>query len=195
MLKIGLTGSIGVGKSAVAGYLRELGCDVIDADKIAHALMEPGENAYIEIVGEFGTNILAKDKTIDRAKLGSIVFADLQKLKLLNNIVHPKVIARQDKLLAALPSSAVAVVEAALMIESGSHQRFDKLIVVHCSKDIQIQRIMGRGLSIGDAMKRIAAQLSSEEKCRHADYIIDTSGTLEETRQQVRDIYNLLAGG
>jgi dephospho-CoA kinase len=196
MLKVGLTGSIAVGKSFVVSVLRELGCITFDADEIAHSVMKPGQEAYQEIVREFGQGVLAEDGTIDRAKLGAIVFADQARLKRLNQIVHPRVIAEQDRLLSeaeAANPDGIAVVDAALMIESGGYKRFDKLIVVFCDRHSQIERLMRRNrITCEEAERRIAAQMSSEEKRRYADYEIDTSGTFEETRQRVIEIYNQL---
>lgn len=196
MLKVGLTGSIAVGKSHVLGVLRELGCVTFDADKVAHSVMEPGREAYNDIVREFGEGVLAADGTIDRAKLGPIVFADAERRKRLNEIVHPRVIEEQDRLLREVEAAnpdGIAVVDAALMIESGSYKRFDKLIVVYCDRETQITRLMNRNnITREDAERRIAAQMSSEEKRRYADYVIDTSDTFEETRQRVIEVYNEL---
>jgi dephospho-CoA kinase len=196
MLKVGLTGSIAVGKSFVASVLAELGCVTFDADKLAHSVMEPGGDAYRDIVEEFGEAVLAQDGSIDRAKLGAIVFADPARRKRLNEIVHPRVIEEQNRLLREVEKDrpdAIVVIDAALMIESGGHKRFDKLIVVHCDPQIQIERLMKRaGISREDAQRRVAAQMSSEEKLSYADYSIDTSGTFEETRERVTRIYNEL---
>jgi dephospho-CoA kinase len=196
MLKIGLTGSIAVGKSFVVSVLRELGCVTFDADKIAHSVMEPGKPAYEDIVKEFGANILAEDKTIDRAKLGAIVFADAERRKRLNEIVHPRVMEEQNALInqaeAANPAG-ITIIDAALMIESGGYKRFDKLIVVFCEPETQILRLMTRNqLSREDAERRVAAQMSSDEKRKYADYEIDTTGTMDETRQRVKQVYDKL---
>jgi dephospho-CoA kinase len=196
MLKVGLTGSIAVGKSYVLSILRELGCVTFDADKIAHSVMEPGRAAYADIVREFGREVTARDGSIDRARLGAIVFADAERRKRLNEIVHPRVIEEQNRLLeeaaAAWPRS-IAVVDAALMIESGGYKRFDKVIVVYCDRESQINRLMHRNqITREDAERRVAAQMSSEEKRRYADFEIDTSGTMEETRLRVIEIYDAL---
>ena len=196
MLKVGLTGSIAVGKSHVVAMLNELGCVTFDADKIAHAVMEPGRAAYTEIVREFGEAVLTDDSTIDRAKLGAIVFADAARRQRLNEIVHPRVKDEQDRLLAesALTKpDGIAVIDAALMIESGGYKRFDKLIVVFCKPEVQVERLMQRNqITRADAERRIAAQMSSDEKRRYADFEIDTSGTYEETRQRVIAVFNEL---
>ncbi len=196
MLKVGLTGSIAVGKSFVLSVLADLGCATFDADKIAHSVMEPGREAYRDTVAEFGSRILREDGTIDRARLGAIVFADPARRKRLNEIVHPRVIEEQNRLLAEVEAEGrarISVVDAALMIESGGYKRFDKLIVVFCDRETQITRLMNRNaLTREEAEMRVAAQMSSEEKRRYGDYEIDTSGTLDETRQRVIEVHNEL---
>ena len=196
MLKVGLTGSIAVGKSVVVSMLEEFGCVTFDADRIAHSVMEPGRPAYEDVVREFGTGVIAADGAIDRAKLGAIVFADAARRQRLNEIVHPRVIEAQNRLLAeaeATDPTGIAIVDAALMIESGGYKRFDKLIVVFCDRETQVARLMKRNrISREDAELRIAAQMSSEEKRKYADYEIDTSGTLAETRSRVQEVYSQL---
>jgi dephospho-CoA kinase len=197
MLKVGLTGSIAVGKSYVLSVLAELGCVTFDADKIAHLVMQPGRPAYDDILREFGEAVLAVDGPIDRKKLGAIVFADEARRNRLNEIVHPRVIEEQNRLIAeaeARNPNGIVVIDAALMIESGGYKRFDKLIVVYCDRETQIKRLMRRAsITRQDAEQRIAAQMSSEEKLRYADYAISTAGTFEETRQRVIGVYNDLA--
>jgi dephospho-CoA kinase len=196
MLKVGLTGSIAVGKSFVLSVLRELGCATFDADKIAHSVMEPGRPAYEDIVREYGREVLSKDGSIDRAKLGAIVFADEHRRKRLNEIVHPRVIQEQDRLLREVEASTpdgIAVMDAALIIESGGYKRFDKLIVAFCERETQIERLMRRnGITREDAERRIAAQMSSDEKRGYADFEVDTSGTFDQTRQRVTEVFNQL---
>ena len=197
MLKVGLTGSISVGKSFVACVFQELGCATFDADKIAHTVMEPGREAFDDIVNEFGRGVLGEDGSIDRAKLGVIVFGDSDRRRRLNEIVHPRVITEQNRLLAEVERAnpdGIVIVDAALMIESGGYKRFDKLIVVFCSRETQIERLMKRNsIAREEAELRVAAQMPSEEKRRYADYEIDTSGTQEETRARVIEVYELLA--
>nr|AUN37152.1 dephospho-CoA kinase [uncultured bacterium] len=196
MLKIGLTGSIAVGKSFVVSVLRELGCITFDADKIAHSVMEPGKPAYEDIVRDFGAGVLAENQTIDRAKLGAIVFADAERRKRLNSIVHPRVMDEQNRLLSeseAANPDGITIIDAALMIESGGYKRFDKLIVVFCDRETQILRLMARNqISREDAEQRVAAQMSSDEKRKYADYEIDTTGTMDEARQRVHQVYDEL---
>ena len=196
MLRVGLTGSIGVGKSFVAGVLAELGCHVLDADVTAREVVEPNSVALEKVVAEFGAEILQPDGTLDRTKLGNLVFGDQQRRATLNSILHPYIIARQDELLReweAVDPYGIAVIDAALMIESGGYKRFDKLIVVHCRLEIQLQRLMLRNdLSREEAEKRVAAQMSQDEKKKFADYLIDTSEGFEDTRRQTESVYAAL---
>ena len=189
MLKVGLTGSIAVGKSFVLGVLKELGCHVLDADEVAREVVKPGTAGLRAVVEAFGDEILRADGTLDRSKLGSIVFTDENKRRQINSILHPFIITAQDEELRQLEREdpqGIAVVDAALMIESGGYKRFDKLIVVHCDPEIQLQRLMKRDkLSREDAERRINSQMPQEEKKRYADFLIDTSGPFESTRQQV----------
>jgi dephospho-CoA kinase len=196
MLRVGLTGSIGVGKSFVAGVLAELGCHVLDADLTAREVVEPNSVALQKVVAEFGAEVLQPDGALDRTKLGALVFGDAQRRATLNSILHPYIIARQDELLReweALDPDGIAVVDAALMIESGGYKRFDKLIVVHCRREVQLQRLMLRNsLSREEAEKRISAQMSQEEKKKFADYLIDTSEGFDDTRRQTEKVFAAL---
>lgn len=196
MLKIGLTGGIATGKSYVVSVLRELGCEVIDADALAHEVIEPGRPAFDEIVGHFGKDVVGDDGKIDRVKLGAIVFADKAQREKLNSIVHPRVYEAQLKWFAELESrnpEAIAVVDAALMIETGSYRRFDKLVVVYCDADLQRERLMLRNnLTLEQAQARISSQMPSDEKLKFADYSINTSSSFEETREKVVELYREL---
>jgi len=196
MLKVGLTGSIAVGKSFALEVFRELGCLVLDADKTAREVVEPGLPAFNEIVQNFGNEVVAAGGSLDRAKLGAIVFNDPAKRELLNSIVHPRVMEAQDRWLQAAEKDqphGIAVVDAALMIESGGYKRFDKLIVVWCDPVVQLERLIRRnGLDEAEAKKRIGAQMSQEEKKGYADFLIDTSTEREDTRQQTVEIFNRL---
>jgi dephospho-CoA kinase len=193
MLRVGLTGGIATGKSYVVSVLRELGCEAIDADEVAHAMIAPGGPAYDEVVGEFGPEILGAGGVVDRARLGAIVFADPERRARLEAIVHPQVIAAQERWLAEVAArrpDAVAVVEAALLIEAGAHRRVDKVVVVHCAPASQLERLMARGgLAREAALWRIESQLPAEEKLKYADYAIDTTGSFAETRRQVETIH------
>jgi dephospho-CoA kinase len=194
MLRVGLTGGIGCGKSTVAAMMRDWGCHVIDADAIARELAEPGQPAYNEIVAAFGSEFLLEDGRLDRANLAHLVFADASKLLTLNKILHPRVIAVQEHRLMEIAQThpgAVAVVEAALLIEAGYHKSLDHLIVVWCKPEQQIERLtnrQGRAMTREDAMRRIAAQMPLEEKRRLATDEIDNSGSLAATQQQVTQL-------
>jgi dephospho-CoA kinase len=196
MLKIGLTGGIATGKSYVLSLLQGFGCEVMDADIVAHQVIEPGRPAFAEIVDCFGAIVLDSTGNIDRARLGAIVFSDQNQLAKLNSIVHPRVFAAQERWFAeveARDSQAIVVVDAALMIETLSFRRYDKVIVVHCREDIQLQRLMARNkFSREEAVARISAQMASAEKLKYADYAIDTSNGFEETRKQVDSLYSEL---
>jgi len=196
MLRVGLTGSIGVGKSFVAGELAKLGCRVLDADEIAREVVAPGSPALRDVVREFGPEILQSDGRLDRSKLGALVFADPDKRATLNSILHPCIIAQQDQQLRKWEieePDGIAVVDAALMIESGGYKRFDKLIVVHCRHEVQLERVMTRNnLSRKEAERRIDAQMSQKEKKKFADYLIDTSDGFEATRKRTSEVYAML---
>jgi dephospho-CoA kinase len=188
MLRLGLTGGIATGKTAVAAMLREIGFDVIDADSIARQLIEPGPPAYHEVVREFGNAILDADGHVNRASLAALVFADPAKLARLNAILHPRVeglIHRQFDEWSSDGSRTAAFVEAALLVEAGYHQKLDGLVVTWCRPEQQLERLRARGLTDEDARRRIAAQLPEAEKLRHATEKIDCSGSLEDTRAQV----------
>lgn len=193
MLRVGLTGSIGVGKTYVAGVFAELGCHVLDADDTAREVVTLGSEGLRSVVDNFGSGILQADGTLDRAKLGALIFADGGKRKTLNSILHPFIIARQDERMReweALDPNGIAIVDAALMIESGGSKRFDKLIVVHCNTDVQIARLMARnGFTRAAAEQRIAAQMAQEEKKAFADYLIDTSEGFESARARAGEVY------
>jgi dephospho-CoA kinase len=189
MLRYGLTGGIASGKSAVAAMLREMGFPVLDADPIAHKLMEPGQPAHEEVLREFGANLAGADGRIDRAKLGAIVFANPDRLARLNAILHPRVEQILLKQYEEWERSGVrdaAFVEAALLVESGFVSHLNGLIVAWCEPEQQLERLKARGMSEVDAKRRILAQLPLEEKLLRATYSIDCSGTMESTRAQVR---------
>jgi len=196
VLKVGLTGSIAVGKSFVCDVFRELGCHVLDADKTAREVVEPGTEGLRRVVKEFGTEILDSNGGLDRKKLGAIVFQNVAKREILNSIIHPLVFEKQDWWLTGLEQtdpSGIAVVDAALMIESGGYKRFDKLIVVWCEPDIQLSRLMKRdGLSRLEAQNRISAQMAQDEKKSYADFLIDTSNGFEDARRQVVETFTSL---
>jgi dephospho-CoA kinase len=197
MKRLGITGGITSGKSAVASMLRELGFRVIDADALGHEVMEPGTRAYGEIVAEFGAGVVGADGRIDRGKLGTLVFADRGKLERLNVIVHPRVEEELVRLFGEWEKSGLvdaAFVEAALLVEAGYQKNLDGLVVAWCRPEQQMERLMGRGLSAVEARRRIAAQMPAEEKLKFATEKIDCSGTMEETRRQVEELVAKLRG-
>ena len=189
MKRLGLTGGIASGKSAVAGILRELGFKVIDADSLGHEVIEPGRPAFDEVVREFGGGILGTSGRIDREKLGAKAFRDRAKLERLNAIVHPRVEQEVFRRFAEWERDGVrdaAFVEAALLVEAGFEKHLDGLVVAWCTPAQQLERLKARGLSEEEARRRISAQMPVEEKLKYATEKIDCSGTLAETGQQVK---------
>jgi dephospho-CoA kinase len=196
MLRVGLTGSIAVGKSFVASIFVELGCHVVDADHTAREVVRPRSPGLQAVVNAFGPEILNPDGTLNRQALGALVFADEKKRQQLNYLLHPFIIARQDEILREWEKedpNGIGIVEAALMIESGGYKRFDKLIVVHCRPEVQLERLLLRsGLSRDAAQRRIDSQMSQEEKKQFADFLIDTSDGFELTRNRTIEVYKKL---
>jgi dephospho-CoA kinase len=189
--RIGLTGGIASGKSAVAAMLRDMRFRVLDADLLSHKLMEPGQPAYDEIVREFGAELKGAHGRIDRNKLASVVFADPGKLAKLNAILHPRVeemILRQFEEWERSGVRDAAFVEAALLVEAGITKSLDGLVVAWCEPEQQLERLRERGMNEIEAKRRIAAQLPLDEKLRHATYSVNCSGTMEETRAQVQSL-------
>ena len=196
MLRVGLTGGLASGKSFVGHALRDLGCYLIEADELGHEVLLPDGEAYEAVVREFGEGILDAQRQIDRKMLGALVFADPGKLAKLSSLVHPPVGARQARMIAEIAArdpKAIVVVAAAILVETGSYKRFDRLIVVTCTLEQQIERAMKRGpLTREEVLARLSRQLPLEEKVRLADYVIDTSGAKENTLAQVRTVYGSL---
>ena len=175
----------------MAARLRELGLTVLNADLLAHELMAPGQAAYEDVVREFGRGVLAADGTVDRKKLGEIVFRDAERRERLNAIVHPRVIAAREEELKRMEEEepdGIAIIEAALLIEAGYYKKLDRLIVCSCRPEQQVERLRARGLSEEEARQRIAAQLPLEEKLRLANEVVDCSGTVEETLRQTDEL-------
>jgi dephospho-CoA kinase len=201
MLKIGLTGGIASGKSLVSQIFQELGAHTIDADEIAHQLMTPGQSVYDEVVTTFGNEILNPDKTVNRAKLAEMAF-DKRRPRIyeLNRIVHPGVIQRYEKWMDDINSAepdAVVILEAALVLEAGLRRRLDKIIVVTCKPQQRIERWAQRfkldpETARTEVTRRMMAQAPDEAKIQAADYVIDNSGSVEETRAQVKKVYDSL---
>jgi dephospho-CoA kinase len=195
MLRMGLTGGIASGKSAVAAMLREMGFRVIEADLVARKLLDPGQEAHDEVLREFGAELADAGGTIDRAKLGAIVFADPAKLAKLNKITHPRVEELVFRQFADWERAGVrdaAFVEAALLVEAGMAPKLDGLVVAFCEPGQQLQRLRARGMSEVEAKRRLAAQMPVQDKLRYATERINCSGTLVETRAQVRDLASRL---
>ena len=202
MLRVGLTGGIASGKSVVSKILVELGAHCIDADEIAHELMRPGEPVYDEVVKSFGNEILNPDKTVNRAKLAELAF-DKRKPRIyeLNRLIHPGVIERYEKWMQEVGSrepDAVMVLEAALLLEAGLRRRFDEIVVVTCKPQQRIERWATRHkldpeTARTEVTRRMMAQAPVEAKVQAADFVIDNSGSVEDTRKQVEDVYQKLA--
>ncbi len=196
ILRVGLTGGIASGKTTVAHILAELGAFVVDADQLAHATMQPGGKAYDPVVQRFGDEILDDDGRIVRARLARQVFEDEEARRDLNSIVHPQVRAAAERRIAEYARQGramIAVFDAALLVESGQYQDFHRLVVVRCRRETQIRRLLARdGLSTTDAEARIDSQAPVKEKLAVADYVIDTEGTLRETRKQIEGVYAAL---
>jgi dephospho-CoA kinase len=193
MIKVGLTGGYASGKSFVASELERLGCRLIYADRLGHQVLDPEGEAYAPTVEAFGREILDSDGRIDRKKLGAIVFSAPELLEKLTGFVHPAVFRLEKRMLARFQTESprgVAVVEAAILIETGRYQMFDRLILTVCDEAIQIQRGMKRdGLSAEQVRQRISQQMTVEAKTAYADYVVDTSGEKQDTIRKVGAIY------
>jgi dephospho-CoA kinase len=196
MLRVGLTGGLASGKSFVGHALAELGCHLIEADELGHQVLMPGAEAYDAVVNEFGEEILDEDRYIIRRKLGALVWDRPEQLAKLNCIVHPAVIAREEGIMARISQTdpeAIVVVESAILVETGSYRRFDRLMVAVCTVEQQVERAMKRGAySKEEVLARLSRQLPLEDKVRVADYVIDTSGAKEHTLEQVKSVYESL---
>lgn len=193
MLHVGLTGNIASGKSTAAQFFAELGAHVIDADRIAHSLLQSGTPTYHRVVEVFGDRILSPTGEIDRGELGRIVFSDAGQREKLNALMHPEVrteIQRRIEGLDQSSPSGIIIVDAALMVETGGYRMFHCLIVVACDPSLQVARLMSRdGLTESEARARMASQMPIAEKLKLAKYKIDASGTLKQTREQVEAVY------
>jgi len=194
ILRVGLTGGIASGKSTVGGFLTQLGAGVIDADAVAHDVVSPQGPAYGDVVARFGRRVLDADGRIDRGVLGGIVFSDPGALEDLNAIVHPRVRAEANQRMAELESVGfgIAVLDAALLVETGMYRDLDRLVVVRCAAESQLRRLVLRGLTRRDATLRLAAQAPIERKIAVADYLIDTSGAIDDSRRQTERVWTQL---
>ena len=208
MLKVGLTGGIAAGKSVVGEMFVARGARLVQADRIAHSLMQPGEAVYNEVVRHFGREILNRDGSVNREKLAEAAFGPgsggagkrSSRVEELNRIVHPVVIRSQEAWMQEMGRQdphAVAIVEAALILEAGAGERFDRLVVVTCNENQRVARFAARQkidmeAARKEVVRRMAAQLPDEEKIKVADYVIDNSGSLDQTREQVRQVWEKL---
>ena len=196
MVTIGLTGGIASGKSTVSKEFEKLGVFLIDADQIARALIRPHKPLWRKIIAYFGGEIQKEDLTIDRFKLGQKIFNSEAERDALNRMIHPEIkreIERRRKEIGRDDPDAIVLVDAALLIETGTFREMDRIIVVSASKENQIRRLTARGgFSVEEARRRIAAQMPLKEKLKYADYVINTNGSLREIRKQVRRIHGKL---
>jgi dephospho-CoA kinase len=192
MLRVGLTGGIGSGKSEVARLLSAHGAVVVDADAIAREVVEPGTPGLAAVVAEFGPDVLRPDGTLDRARMAELVFAEEGARRRLEAIVHPLVREHSQALLAAAPPHAVVVYDVPLLVEGGMGADFDVVVVVDVPEEVQVARLAGRGMSAEDARARIAAQVPRPERLAAADVVIDNSGSLADLETAVRDVWETL---
>ena len=196
MLIVALTGGIASGKSVVAEVLEDLGCYIHNADKVAHDLMEPEKPAWKKIVAHFDKKILNEDKTINRSRLGKIIFSGEKERRFLNELIHPLVLEKKKEVINRLEKEGhynIFISEAALTIEAGFADFFDKIIMTYCKKEVQIKRLMERdGIGRKQTIKIIKSQMQPQEKLKHADYIIDTSSSLQSTVEQTERVYRNL---
>jgi len=200
MIIAGVTGTIGTGKSTVARMFAKLGAFVIDHDKISREVVEPGKPAWQTIVDSFGKDVLNADRSINRQALAGIVFSDPAKLQKLNSIVHPAVLGedqRRVEEMKRIDPGGLIIKDVPLLLEAGpeiAHLLVEKIIVVFASPDVQLKRLIARGMPEEDARNRIRTQLPVSEKTGYADFVVDNDGTLDDTMQQVTDIYSKLMG-
>jgi len=197
MLKVGLTGGLACGKSTVADVLREEGCEVLDADRLGHLAIEPGGPAYQPVVDAFGSDLLDADGKIRRPLLAQRVFQQPEQLARLNALVHPAIMALVEERCRDFRKRhprGILIIDAALIFEAKVETRFDKIVVVDCDPEQQVARFVGKGLGSEDeARRRIAAQLPREQKLSRADFVLDSSGSLEETRRRARELFQTLS--
>jgi dephospho-CoA kinase len=198
MTIVGLTGSVGTGKSTVTKFFRQLGAYIIDWDELARAVVRPHSKAWKEIVEYFGKDFLNEDLTINRQKLAEVVFSDKEKVTKLNHIVHPEVLKEDERMTSEIKSldpDALIIKDIPLLFELTRPVYVDKIVVVSASEQTQLRRLEGKGITREDAQSRIKSQLPLEEKIESADFIINNDGPLEETKKQVEEIYSLLRKG
>lgn len=200
MLRVGLTGGLACGKSTVAAMLAEKNCGLVSADRLGHEAIAPGGPAYEAVAAEFGRDLLDGEGRVDRARLAARVFGDPEQVRRLNELVHPHILRRIEEAareFASRQPHGILVVEAALLLEAfadspDSGSRVDKVVVVDCAEEQQVERFQAKGGTAEEARSRMAAQMSRAERLRRADFVVDTSGSLEETRRQVDALYDHL---
>ena len=190
MLRIGLTGGIGSGKSTVSALLAARGAVVVDADRIAREVLEPGTPGLAAVVDAFGSGVLAADGSLDRAALAAVVFADRDARRRLDGIVHPLVRARATELAGAAPPDAVVVHDVPLLVETGQASSYDLVLVVEADEETRVARLVQRGLTAEDARARMAAQATDDQRRAVADVVLDNSGTQEQLAEQVDRFWN-----
>jgi dephospho-CoA kinase len=198
MIIVGLTGSVGTGKSTVTNFFRELGAYIIDWDELAREVTRPHLRAWKEIVEYFGKDFLNEDLTINRQKLAEIAFSDKEKVAKLNQIVHPEVFKEDERItneIKSLDPGALIIKDIPLLFELTRPIFVDKVVVVSASEQTQLRRLEEKGMSREDAQSRIKSQLPLEEKIKSADFVINNDGPIEETKKQVEEIYSLLRKG
>lgn len=197
MLRVALTGGLASGKSFVGTTLRDLGCLLVEADRLGHEVLMPDGEAFGAVIQEFGSGILDETGHIVRRKLAAMVFQDPKRLAVLNGLVHPPVRERTERMIAEFARReplGIAVVEAAIHIETGGYRNFDRLIVAWCRREQQVERAMHRdGMTREEAEARLSRQMPLEEKRQYAHYVIDTSGTKQDTVRQTVEVYRELA--
>ncbi|MFQ5715994.1 MAG: dephospho-CoA kinase [Nitrospinales bacterium] len=195
-LLVGLTGGMGSGKTLAASMFRNLGAHILDADAICRDLVKPREPAWSEIVEFFGKEILTADETLDRARLGKIVFDDPGKKKVLESILHPRVFLEERRVYANIrkkQADALVIIDAALLIESGNYKNMDKVVVMSCGEKEQLRRTLKKGLlSPENIAKRLRAQMSNDDKIKYADYVIRNEGSVDNLRIQVESVFQKL---
>jgi len=190
--KVGLTGNIGCGKSTVGQMFKKLGAYVLDADKLIHSFYKKGHPVYKEVLKVFGEEVLDKEGNIDRKKLAQIVFTNKGKLRVLEKITHKALYREINKILKNLPEDSIFILEAALLVEKGTYKNYDKLIVVWAPYEVCKERALKKGMAEEDFERRWRNQMPIDEKIKYGDFIIDNSGSFDETFKQVKEIYEKL---
>ena len=196
ILRTGLTGGIASGKSTIARLFASLGCITVDADQVVAHLYQPGQAGHEALVRTYGTGILLPDGTIDRRKLADVALATDETAKALNALIHPLVVAEEGRMIAdeerRQAGDRIVMVEATLLIEAGGRDRYDRIVVVDVDPKTQLARAIARGMTPEDAERRIARQMSREERLRYADYVIDNSGDLEAAKAETKRVFDAL---